>query len=60
MMASLLYGAGLHLMECVRLQVKDVEFYRHEIIVREGMMWRRPDRQAATLPSYQYHTSQHS
>jgi integrase len=34
-MASLLYGAGLRLMECVRLRVKDVEFSRHEIIVRE-------------------------
>ena len=36
LMASLLYGAGLSLMECVRLRVKDVEFTRHEIIVREG------------------------
>lgn len=36
LMASLLYGAGLRLMECVRLRVKDVEFSRHEIIVREG------------------------
>ena len=36
LMASLLYGAGLRLMECVRLRIKDVEFTRHEIIVREG------------------------
>lgn len=34
--ASLLYGAGLRLMEAVRLRVKDVEFTRREIIVREG------------------------
>src|SRR5438874_1351391 len=36
LMARLLYGAGLRLMECVRLRVKDVEFARHEIVVREG------------------------
>ena len=36
LMASLLYGAGLRLMECVRLRVKDVEFSRQEIIIREG------------------------
>ncbi|HET7930437.1 MAG TPA: integron integrase [Rhodanobacteraceae bacterium] len=36
LMASLLYGAGLRLMECVRLRVKDVDFVRREITVREG------------------------
>jgi integron integrase len=36
LIASLLYGAGLRLMEAVRLRVKDVEFSQHEIIVREG------------------------
>lgn len=36
LLASLLYGAGLRLMEAVRLRVKDVEFTRHEIVVREG------------------------
>lgn len=36
LMASLLYGSGLRLMECARLRVKDVEFSRHEIIVRGG------------------------
>jgi len=35
-MAMLLYGAGLRLMECLRLRVKDVEFSRNEIVVREG------------------------
>lgn len=34
--ASLLYGAGLRLMECMRLRVKDVEFGRNEITVRDG------------------------
>jgi integron integrase len=32
----LLYGSGLRLMECLRLRVKDIEFTRHEILVREG------------------------
>lgn len=36
LLASLLYGSGLRLMEAVRLRVKDVEFIRREIIVREG------------------------
>jgi len=35
-MATLLYGAGLRLMECLRLRVKDVDFARGEIFVREG------------------------
>ena len=34
--ASLLYGTGMRLMECIRLRVKDVDFARHEIIVRHG------------------------
>jgi integron integrase len=36
LVASLLYGGGMRLMEAMRLRVKDVEFARHEIIVREG------------------------
>lgn len=36
LIASLLYGGGMRLMEAMRLRVKDVEFSRHEIIVREG------------------------
>lgn len=36
LMAQLLYGSGLRLMECVRLRVKDIEFERHELIVRHG------------------------
>lgn len=36
LMASLMYGTGMRLMECVRLRVKDVDFARHEILVREG------------------------
>jgi integron integrase len=36
LMASLLYGAGLRLMECLRLRVKDVDFAYHQIVVRSG------------------------
>jgi len=36
LIASLLYGGGMRLMEAVRLRVKDVDFSRREIIVREG------------------------
>jgi len=36
LMAKLLYGSGLRLMECVRLRVKDVDFAQHQIIVRDG------------------------
>jgi integron integrase len=36
LMASLLYGGGLRLMECVRLRVKDVDFERNEITIRQG------------------------
>lgn len=35
-LGSLLYGTGLRLMEGVRLRVKDIDFARNEIIVREG------------------------
>jgi integrase len=36
LMATLIYGAGLRLMECCRLRVKDVDFSQNEIIVRAG------------------------
>ncbi len=36
LMASLLYGAGLRLLECVRLRVKDIDLARGEIAVRDG------------------------
>lgn len=36
LMARLLYGTGMRLMECVRLRVKDVDFGRNEILIRDG------------------------
>lgn len=36
LMANLLYGTGMRLMECLRLRVKDVDLARREITIREG------------------------
>ena len=36
LMAKLLYGSGLRLMECLRLRVKDIDFEQFQIIIREG------------------------
>jgi integron integrase len=36
LMAQLLYGSGLRLMECLRLRIKDLDFAYHQITVRDG------------------------
>jgi len=36
LMGELLYGSGLRLMECLRLRVKDLEFEKLQITVRDG------------------------
>jgi integron integrase len=36
LMGVLLYGAGLRLLECCRLRVKDIDFAAHQIVVRSG------------------------
>lgn len=36
LMSMLLYGAGLRLMECCRLRVKDIDFCQNQILVRAG------------------------
>jgi integrase len=36
LMAKLLYGTGMRLMECLRLRVKDLDFGQLQIVVRDG------------------------
>lgn len=36
LISSLLYGSGLRIMECLRLRVKDIDFTRREILIRDG------------------------
>jgi integron integrase len=48
LMAALMYGAGLRLLECARLRVKDLDLARGEIMVRDGKG--RKDR-VAPLPA---------
>jgi integron integrase len=36
LMAILLYGSGLRLLECARLRVKDLDFGRHQLWIRSG------------------------
>ncbi|MGH8056403.1 MAG: phage integrase N-terminal SAM-like domain-containing protein [Candidatus Entotheonellia bacterium] len=49
-MASLLYGAGLRLLECLRLRVKDIDFSSHQIVVHEGKGNKDRDRFPHPLP----------
>jgi integron integrase len=35
LVAVLLYGGGLRLLECLRLRVKDINFARHELLIRD-------------------------
>jgi integron integrase len=57
LMASLMYGSGLRVLECARLRSKDVDFTRGEITVRDGKG--RKDRvtmlPAAVAPSLRAH-----
>ena len=43
--ASLMYGSGLRLMECLRLRVQDIDFNYHLIVVREA----KRDKQRLTM-----------
>ncbi len=36
LIARLLYGTGMRLMECAQLRIKDIDFQRREITIREG------------------------
>jgi len=43
--ATLLYGSGMRLMECMCLRIKDIDFERREILIREG----KGDRDRVTM-----------
>jgi integron integrase len=45
LIAALLYGGGLRLLECLRLRIQDVDFGHHQITVRGG----KGDKDRATL-----------
>jgi integron integrase len=45
LMATLLYGSGLRLLECCRLRVKDIDFARRQVTVRRG----KGDKDRATM-----------
>ena len=47
LMAKILYGSGLRLMECLRLRIKDLDFGNRQIIVRDG---KGEDDRATILP----------
>jgi integron integrase len=36
LVATLLYGSGLRLLECLQLRVKDIDFQRRQLVVRHG------------------------
>ena len=36
LMASLLYGTGMRLMDCIRLRVQDIDFGYQQIVIRDG------------------------
>jgi len=57
LIASLLYGSGMRIMECLRLRVKDVDFKRREILIRDGKGFKDrvtmlPGSLAATLQTH--------
>lgn len=55
--ASLMYGSGLRVLECVQLRIKDVDFDRAEIIVRcgKGDKDRRVPLPRMTVPALTVH-----
>ena len=56
LMARLLYGTGMRLMECVRLRIQDVDFTRGTITVRSG----KGDKDRVTVLPRALHDQLHS
>ena len=58
LIATLLYGGGMRLIECLRLRVKDLDFARHQVGIRQGKgnpsssRHLRAARQRALIESY--------
>jgi len=40
LIATLLFGTGMRLLECLRLRIKDVDFALNQIVVRDGKGWK--------------------
>lgn len=56
LMAKLLYGSGLRLMECVRLRIKDLDFDRKRIkVLGKGDKWRSTILAQPIIPLLQVH-----
>jgi integron integrase len=57
LVAQLLYGSGLRLLECLQLRVQDLDFIRREILVRHGKGGkdRRTMLPQSLLPALQAH-----
>lgn len=50
LMASLLYGSGLRLMECLTLRIKDVDLDRRQLTIRQAKG--KKDRTASSIPTH--------
>jgi integron integrase len=56
LMAKLLYGSGLRLMECIRLRIKDIDFDRKRIkVFGKGDRWRSTILAPPIIPALQNH-----
>lgn len=56
LMAKILYGSGLRLMECVRLRIKDIDFDRKRIqVLGKGDKWRSTILAPPVIPLLQTH-----
>jgi len=58
LMAKILYGSGLRLMECIRLRIKDIDFDRKRIhVLGKGNKWRSTILAPPIIPMLQAHVA---